>query len=93
MACGRLFRNTTAGGARGKVSGQTGQDVVLRAVKDGLQHIGVAPDNHSPVGMRQGGRTLAVVAGTRHSQAGCSRDTGTVFSNIIKRQDGSVNFG
>eukprot|EP00961_Rhodomonas_salina_P208993 2820504-Rhodomonas_salina.1 len=50
-ACGRLFRNTTAGGK--PVEGPRSNwllsaNVVRTAVKESLERIGVTPDNYSP---------------------------------------------
>jgi hypothetical protein len=69
-ACGRLFRNTTAGG-RG-MAPTAGDGVMLKsvigsAVKDSLKRIGVAPDNFSPVSMRKGGVSAAVAAGVNET--------------------------
>eukprot|EP00961_Rhodomonas_salina_P086172 1158300-Rhodomonas_salina.1 len=50
-ACGRLFRNTTAGGRAvegPRVEWMLSKDTVNKAVKQSLERIGVAPDNYSP---------------------------------------------
>jgi len=62
-ACGRLFRNTTAGGERldeARANWQLSKSVVRKAVKESLARIGVDPGNYTPISMRKGGISAAV---------------------------------
>jgi integrase len=69
-ACGRLFRNTTAGGTRIADSGEgdmVQRSVIATAVKESLARIGVVPDKFSPVSMRRGGVSAALAAGVNET--------------------------
>jgi hypothetical protein len=69
-ACGRLFRNTTAGGARLADSGEgtlVNASVIDAAVKETLARVGVVPDKYSPVSMRRGGVSAALAAGVNET--------------------------
>ncbi len=69
-ACGKLFRNTTAGGRR--MAGTTAaggglKSGIAAAVKDCLLRVGVSPAGFAPISMRKGGVSAAVAAGVNET--------------------------
>ena len=65
--CGRLFRNTTAGGSRMEETASPRHGVssgtLRNALKTALASIGVEPSKYSPVSLRKGGVSTALAAG------------------------------
>jgi hypothetical protein len=69
-ACGKLFRNTTAGGRRMASAAAAGRELksgVAAAVKDCLLRVGVSPAGFSPISMRKGGVSAAIAAGVNET--------------------------
>jgi integrase len=91
-ACGRLFRNTTAAGARiaetkskHDISGNT----LAKALKDMLALIGVEPGKYSPVSLRKGGVSTALAGGLpedlRNLQSGHRSSCWKAYADITQR--------
>jgi hypothetical protein len=91
-ACGRFFRNTTAGGTRlesARAGWNMNKNVIGDAVKDNLARIGVDPGSYTAVSMRRGGVSAAVAGGVNETlwklQSGHRGVSWQNYADIVKK--------
>lgn len=91
-ACGRFFRNTSAGGTRlegARSAWNMSKNVIGDAVKESLSRIGVDPGNYTAVSMRRGGVSAAVAGGVNETlwklQSGHRGVSWQNYADIVKK--------